>query len=81
MPRTIKVVNADDEPSYVVVEFREVTHRPLSESEQSHDGPVEFFLTNGDPVNHVAAGRFEDLDGESYYVQDKDDIEWLIKLD
>jgi len=70
MSRTIKVANADNEPSYVI-----------AEPEQSIDGPYKFFLTNSDPVNHVAAGRFEDLNGESYYVQDKDDIEWLTTLD
>lgn len=69
MSRTIKVANADNEPSYVI-----------AEPEQSIDGPYTFYLTNSDPVDHVAAGRFEGPNGESYYVQDQDDIEWLIQL-
>jgi hypothetical protein len=69
MSRTIKVANADNEPSYVI-----------AEPEQRIDGPYTFFLTNNDAVQHVAAGHFEGPDGESYYVQDQDDIEWLTRL-
>lgn len=80
MSHTINVVDGDGNPDYVVVEFRQVVHRPLAGPAQSKDGAAEFFLSNGDALNLISAERFDDLDGESYYVQGKDDIDWLAEL-
>lgn len=80
MSRTIKVVDGEGNPDYVVVEFRQISHKSLAGSTQSLDGSAEFFLSNGDDLNLMSAERFEDLDGFSYYAQDKLDIEWLNTL-
>lgn len=80
MSRTINVVDGVGNPDYVVVEFRQVVHRPHSGSVQSKNGAAEFFLSNGDDLNLISADRFDDLDGESYYVQEERDIEWLNAL-
>lgn len=77
MSRTINVVDGEGNPDYVVVEFRQAVHRPLAGAAQSKNGAAEFFLSNGDDLNLISAERFDDLDGESYYVQDERDIEWL----
>lgn len=80
MSRTINVVDGEGNPDYVVVRFRQVPHRPVAGPAQSKDGVPDFFLSNGDSLNLISAERFDDLDGESYYVQDERDIEWLSAL-
>lgn len=81
MSRTINVVDGNGQTDYVVVEVKEESFRSLDGPRQTYDGAVEFFLSNGEALNHISAERFEDLDGESYYAQGKLDIEWLKTLE
>lgn len=80
MPRTIAVVNESGEGDYVVAEYPEHEHAPLAGQRRNYMGPVDFYLSSGEPLNIQSASRFTDLDEvESYYVEEDQDKEWLLQ--
>ncbi|MDL4862790.1 hypothetical protein NPJ88_010625 [Halomonas elongata] len=81
MSRRIAVVNAEGESDSVIADYEEVEHNPLSGQRSGGMGSVEFSLSStSEPLNLESASRFEDLDGESYYVEEDRDKEWLSQL-